>query len=135
MKETLLDFYTSSEKRKPDQIMEIASLICHPKNNDFFLGTHAGMVGITRQTHYHVLLDQVGFLADDLQEVCSFSILYVSKEHRNHICCGPYLLRSFDSFTIGAIYEVCGCFRNIIEPWWGDCSGSTLDTSAFQVEG
>ncbi|PPR91047.1 hypothetical protein GOBAR_AA29635 [Gossypium barbadense] len=53
MKEALLDFYTSSEKRKPDQVMEI--------NNDFYLGTHAGMIGITRQTHYHVLLDQAGF--------------------------------------------------------------------------
>ncbi|KHG07726.1 Protein argonaute 4 -like protein [Gossypium arboreum] len=26
------------------------------------------MIGITRQTHYHVLLDQAGFSADDLQE-------------------------------------------------------------------
>ncbi|PPR94855.1 hypothetical protein GOBAR_AA25814 [Gossypium barbadense] len=83
MKEALLDFYTSSEKRKPDQIIifrERGSLdnvlhgtvidnkVCHPKSNDFYLGTHAGMIGITRQTHYHVLLDQAGFSADDLQE-------------------------------------------------------------------
>ncbi|PPS15141.1 hypothetical protein GOBAR_AA05426 [Gossypium barbadense] len=83
MKEALLDFYTSSEKRKPDQIIifrdggspdnvlhgtVIDNKVCHPKNNDFYLGTHAGMIRITRQTHYHVLLDQVEFLADDLQE-------------------------------------------------------------------
>ncbi|PPS07688.1 hypothetical protein GOBAR_AA12969 [Gossypium barbadense] len=79
MRETLLDFYTSLEKRKPDQVMEIGSpdnvlhgtvidnKVCHPKNNDFYLGTHAGMIGITRQTHYHVLLDQAGFSANDLQ--------------------------------------------------------------------
>ncbi|KHG00273.1 Protein argonaute 4 -like protein [Gossypium arboreum] len=81
MKEALLDFYKSSGKRKPDQIIifrdrgspdnvlhgtVIDNKVCHPKNNDFYLGTHAGMIGITRQTHYHVLLDQVGFLADDL---------------------------------------------------------------------
>ncbi|KAG8486244.1 hypothetical protein CXB51_019558 [Gossypium anomalum] len=82
-KEALLDFYTSSGKRKPDQIIifrdggspdnvlhatVIDNKVCHPKNNDFYLGTHAGMIGITRQTHYHVLLGQAGFPADDLQE-------------------------------------------------------------------
>ncbi|PPR93153.1 hypothetical protein GOBAR_AA27524 [Gossypium barbadense] len=127
MKEALLDFYTSSRKRKPDQIIifrdgvsesqfnqvlikllrlassltrsgtlkivvivvrktiipsffqqgsldnvlhgtVIDNKVCHPKNNDFYLGTHAGMIGITRQTHYHVLLDQARFSADDLQD-------------------------------------------------------------------
>ncbi|PPS04702.1 hypothetical protein GOBAR_AA15976 [Gossypium barbadense] len=94
MKEALLDFYTSSGKRKPDQIIifrdgvsksqfnqvlikllrlasslttsgtlkivvivgspdnvlhgtVIDNKVCHPKNNDFYLGTHAGMIGIT----------------------------------------------------------------------------------------
>ncbi|PPS18394.1 hypothetical protein GOBAR_AA02195 [Gossypium barbadense] len=83
MKEALLDFYTSSGKRKPDQIIifrdggfldnvlhgtVIDNKVCHPKNNNFYLGTHAGMIGITRQTHYHVLLHQAGFSADDLQD-------------------------------------------------------------------
>ncbi|KAG8472218.1 hypothetical protein CXB51_034292 [Gossypium anomalum] len=83
MKEALLDLYTSSGKRKPDQIIIfkdggyldnvlhgniIDNKVCHPKNNDFYLGAYAGMIGITRQTHYHVLLDQAGFSADDLQE-------------------------------------------------------------------
>ncbi|PPS18806.1 hypothetical protein GOBAR_AA01776 [Gossypium barbadense] len=83
MKEALLDFYTSLGKRKPDQIIifrdggspdnvlhgtVVDNKVCHPKNNDFYLGTHAGMIRIMRQTHYHVLLDQAGFSADDLQE-------------------------------------------------------------------
>ncbi|KAG8496474.1 hypothetical protein CXB51_009164 [Gossypium anomalum] len=127
MKEALLDFYTSSGKRKLDQIIIfrdgvsesqfnqvliklsrlVSSLtrsgtlkivgyyctknhhtkffqqgspdnvlhgtiidnkVCHPKNNNFYLGTHARIIRITRQTHYHVLLDQARFLADDLQE-------------------------------------------------------------------
>ncbi|PPS07678.1 hypothetical protein GOBAR_AA12959 [Gossypium barbadense] len=102
MKEALLDFYTSSGKRKPNQIIifrygvsesqfnqvlikllrlassltrsgtlkivvivqaspdnvlhgtVIDNKVYHPKNNDFYLGTHAGMIGITRQTHYHL---------------------------------------------------------------------------------
>ncbi|KHG10190.1 Protein argonaute 4 -like protein [Gossypium arboreum] len=91
MKEALLDFYTSSGKKKPDRIIIfqdgvseyqfnqgspdnmlhgtiIDNKVCHPKNNGFYLGTHAEMIGITRQTHYHVLLDQAGFSADDLQD-------------------------------------------------------------------
>ncbi|KAL4281556.1 hypothetical protein GQ457_03G044040 [Hibiscus cannabinus] len=140
MREALLDFYTSSGKRKPDQIIifrdgvsesqfnqvlnkeldqvieackflddswdpkyvvivaqknhhtkffqqgspdnvqpgtVIDNKVCHPKNNDFYLCAHAGMIGTTRPTHYHILLDQIGFSADDLQElVHSLSYVY-----------------------------------------------------------
>ncbi|GFS37844.1 argonaute family protein [Actinidia rufa] len=140
IRELLLDFYTSSGKRKPDQIIifrdgvsesqfnqvlnieldqiieackfldekwcpkfvvivaqknhhtkffqpgspdnvppgtVIDSKVCHPRNNDFYMCAHAGMIGTTRPTHYHVLLDEVGFSADDLQElVHSLSYVY-----------------------------------------------------------
>ncbi|XP_051134343.1 protein argonaute 4-like [Andrographis paniculata] len=140
MRETLLDFYVSSGKRKPDQIIifrdgvsesqfnqvlniEVSQIIeackfldekwspkfvviiaqknhhtkffqqnspdnvqpgtvidnkvCHPRNYDFYLCAHAGMIGTTRPTHYHVLLDDVGFSADDMQElVHSLSYVY-----------------------------------------------------------
>ncbi|KAK2971923.1 hypothetical protein RJ640_011704 [Escallonia rubra] len=140
IRESLLDFYVSSGKRKPDQIIifrdgvsesqfnqvlnieldqineackfldekwcpkfvviiaqknhhtkffqpgspdnvppgtVIDNRVCHPKNNDFYMCAHAGMIGTTRPTHYHVLLDEVGFSADDLQElVHSLSYVY-----------------------------------------------------------
>ena len=140
IRELLLDFYTSSGKRKPEQIIifrdgvsesqfnqvlnieldqmieackfldekwnpkfvvivaqknhhtkffqsgspdnvppgtVIDNRICHPKNNDFYLCAHAGMIGTTRPTHYHVLYDEIGFSADDLQElVHSLSYVY-----------------------------------------------------------
>ncbi|KAG8481298.1 hypothetical protein CXB51_026083 [Gossypium anomalum] len=64
-------FLTKLMMGSPDNVLHgtvIDNKVCHPKNNNFYLGTYAGMIGITRQTHYHVLLDQVGFSADDLQE-------------------------------------------------------------------
>ncbi|GAB4836180.1 Protein argonaute-4 [Ancistrocladus abbreviatus] len=140
IRELLIDFYTSSGKRKPDQIIIfrdgvsesqfsqvlnieleqineackfldekwspkfvvivaqknhhtkffqanspdnvppgtiIDSKICHPRNNDFYMCAHAGMIGTTRPTHYHVLYDELGFSADDLQElVHSLSYVY-----------------------------------------------------------
>ncbi|EEF34625.1 protein argonaute 4 isoform X1 [Ricinus communis] len=140
MRELLLDFYSSSGKRKPEQIIifrdgvsesqfnqvlnielnqiieackhldekwnpkfvviiaqknhhtkffqpglpdnvppgtVIDNKVCHPRNNDFYLCAHAGMIGTTRPTHYHVLLDEVGFSADELQElVHSLSYVY-----------------------------------------------------------
>lgn len=141
MKELLLDFYVSSAKRKPDQIIifrdgvsesqfnqvlnvELTQIIeackflddkwspkflvvvaqknhhtkffqqggspdnvppgtvidnkvCHPRNNDFYMCAHAGMIGTTRPTHYHVLYDEIGFSPDDLQElVHSLSYVY-----------------------------------------------------------
>ncbi|XP_076942798.1 protein argonaute 4-like [Bidens hawaiensis] len=140
MKEVLLDFYMSSGKRKPDQIIifrdgvsesqfsqvlnieldqiieackfldekwcpkflliiaqknhhtkffqqgspdnvppgtVIDNKVCHPRNNDFYMCAHAGMIGTTRPTHYHVLFDEIGFSPDDLQElVHSLSYVY-----------------------------------------------------------
>lgn len=43
--------------------------VCHPRNNDFYLCAHAGMIGTTRPTHYHVLMDEVGFSPDELQDL------------------------------------------------------------------
>ncbi|KAG9157269.1 hypothetical protein Leryth_004931 [Lithospermum erythrorhizon] len=55
----------------------IDSKICHPKNNDFYLCAHFGAIGTSRPTHYHVLYDEVGVGADDLQElVHSLSYVY-----------------------------------------------------------
>ncbi|KAJ3676589.1 hypothetical protein LUZ60_004001 [Juncus effusus] len=140
VRELLIDFYTSSGKRKPDQIIifrdgvsesqfnqvlnieldqimqackfldenwnprftvivaqknhhtkffipnspdnvppgtVVDNKVCHPKNYDFYMCAHAGMIGTTRPTHYHVLLDQIGFTPDDLQElVHSLSYVY-----------------------------------------------------------
>ncbi|XP_028802599.1 protein argonaute 4A-like [Neltuma alba] len=54
----------------------IDNRICHPKNNDFYMCAHAGMIGTSRPTHYHVLHDEIGFSADDLQELVH-SLCYV----------------------------------------------------------
>ncbi|PUZ57265.1 hypothetical protein GQ55_5G415900 [Panicum hallii var. hallii] len=43
--------------------------VCHPRNYDFYMCAHAGMIGTTRPTHYHVLHDDIGFSPDDLQEL------------------------------------------------------------------
>ncbi|XP_052186321.1 protein argonaute 4-like [Diospyros lotus] len=65
----------SPENVPPGTVID--NKICHPRNNDFYLCAHAGMIGTTRPTHYHVLLDQVGFSADELQElVHSLSYVY-----------------------------------------------------------
>ncbi|KAL6970707.1 Protein argonaute 4A [Sarracenia purpurea var. burkii] len=68
-------FQTSSPDNVPPGTV-IDNKICHPKNNDFYMCAHAGMIGTTRPTHYHVLLDELGFSADDLQELVH-SLSYV----------------------------------------------------------
>ncbi|VYS67499.1 unnamed protein product [Arabidopsis thaliana] len=55
----------------------IDSNICHQHNNDFYLCAHAGKIGTTRPTHYHVLYDEIGFDTDQFQElVHSLSYVY-----------------------------------------------------------
>nr|VDD08311.1 unnamed protein product [Brassica oleracea] len=69
-------FQTSSPDNVPPGTI-IDSKICHPKNNDFYLCAHAGMIGTTRPTHYHVLYDEIHFSPDELQElVHSLSYVY-----------------------------------------------------------
>ncbi|BFG20706.1 hypothetical protein CerSpe_069880 [Prunus speciosa] len=69
-------FQTSSTENVPAGTI-IDNKVCHPKNNDFYLCSHAGMIGTTRPTHYHVLYDELGFSADNLQElVHSLSYVY-----------------------------------------------------------
>ncbi|PPS18155.1 hypothetical protein GOBAR_AA02412 [Gossypium barbadense] len=129
MKEALLDFYTSSGKRKPDQIIIFRDGVSESQfnqvlikllrllssltrsgtlkivNNDFYLGTHAGMIRITRQTHYHVLLDQAGFSVDDLQEfIHSLSYMYQMSTTAIFFV-APICYAHLAASQLGAIYE------------------------------
>ncbi|KAL2651029.1 hypothetical protein R1flu_019157 [Riccia fluitans] len=52
---------------KPGTIVDVD--VCHPRDNDFFLMSHAGLIGTTRPTHYHVLYDEIGFSADEVQHL------------------------------------------------------------------
>nr|AGS47795.1 argonaute 8 [Salvia miltiorrhiza] len=68
------------QANSPDNVPEgtvIDNVICHPRNNDFYLCAHAGPIGTTRPTHYHVLYDELGYSPDDFQEFV-LSLSYVS---------------------------------------------------------
>ncbi|TYZ64147.1 hypothetical protein PybrP1_004440 [[Pythium] brassicae (nom. inval.)] len=47
----------------------VDNVICHPVKNDFYLTSHAGVQGTSRPTHYHVLLDETGYTADEIQVI------------------------------------------------------------------
>ncbi|KAG8475935.1 hypothetical protein CXB51_032981 [Gossypium anomalum] len=83
----------------------IDNKVCHPKNNDFYHGNHAGMIGITRQTHYHVLLDQAGLSADDLQDfVHSLSYMY-QRSITAIFVVPPICYAHLAASQLGTIYE------------------------------
>ncbi|XP_058088618.1 protein argonaute 4B-like isoform X2 [Magnolia sinica] len=46
------------------------------ETTNFYMCSHAGMIGTTCPTHYHVLLDEIGFSPDDLYEL-AHSLSYV----------------------------------------------------------
>ncbi|KAD4179068.1 hypothetical protein E3N88_27659 [Mikania micrantha] len=52
--------------------------VVHPRNYDFYMCTQPGMIGTSRPTHYHVLLDEIGFSPDALQDLI-LSLSYVSQ--------------------------------------------------------
>lgn len=56
--------------------------VVHPTKYDFFMCSHAGMIGTSRPAHYHVLLDEIGFSPDDLQNLIH-SLSYVNQRSTN----------------------------------------------------
>ncbi|KAI9090150.1 hypothetical protein K1719_028846 [Acacia pycnantha] len=72
---TKLFHANGSENVPPGTVVD--TQIVHPRNYDFFLCSHAGNLGTPRPAHYHVLLDEIGFSADDLQNLIhSLSYVY-----------------------------------------------------------
>lgn len=55
----------------------VDSYICHPREFDFYLNSHAGIQGTNNPAHYHVLWDENSFSADALQSLtCSLCYTY-----------------------------------------------------------
>ncbi|TKY67133.1 argonaute 5 [Spatholobus suberectus] len=65
-----LDHGSRNQTDKSGNIMPgtvVDTTICHPREFDFYLNSHAGIQGTSRPTHYHVLFDENNFTADQLQ--------------------------------------------------------------------
>ncbi|KAG8479232.1 hypothetical protein CXB51_029928 [Gossypium anomalum] len=154
MKEALLDFYTSSGKRKPDQIIIFRDGVDESQFNQVLIKLLRLTTSLTRSETLKIVVIVVrktiilsffskdlltmcymaGFLADNLQEfVHSLSYMY-QRSTTTIFVMAPICYAHLTASQLGAIYEDLGCFRNIIESWWDVCSGSNLCTSAFQVE-
>nr|GEY38255.1 protein argonaute 16 [Tanacetum cinerariifolium] len=51
--------------------------VVHPRYYDFYMCAQPGMIGTSRPAHYHVLLDEIGFSPDALQNlILSLSYVY-----------------------------------------------------------
>jgi len=75
-------FPTSSNKNDSDQSGNcragtvVDREISHPTEFDFYLQSHAGLLGTSRPAHYNVLLDENRFTPDSLQQL-SFALCHV----------------------------------------------------------
>nr|XP_025885826.1 protein argonaute 4A-like [Solanum lycopersicum] len=67
----------SSDNIPPGTVVD--TKICHPLyNNNFYICAHAARVGTSRPIHYFVLLDEIGFSSDTVQELVH-CLCYVSQ--------------------------------------------------------
>ncbi|KAJ3106785.1 eukaryotic translation initiation factor 2C, 2 [Phlyctochytrium bullatum] len=48
--------------------------VVHPFEYDFYLNSHAGIQGTSRPAHYHVIHDECGFTADELQQLTTRAV-------------------------------------------------------------
>eukprot|EP00088_Acartia_fossae_P052093 TRINITY_DN58687_c0_g1_i1.p1 TRINITY_DN58687_c0_g1~~TRINITY_DN58687_c0_g1_i1.p1 ORF type:complete len:230 (-),score=-4.30 TRINITY_DN58687_c0_g1_i1:64-702(-) len=72
--------------------------VTHPRDFDFFLQAHAGLIGTCRPAHYYVLHDENKFTADSLQTLtynlcytycrCTRSVSVVPAAYYAHILAG-----------------------------------------------
>ncbi|KAK6123580.1 hypothetical protein DH2020_042669 [Rehmannia glutinosa] len=58
--------------------------VCDLECTNFYVCAHAARMGTLRPTHYHVLLDEIGFSSDDLQELIH-SLSYFFQRSNNAI--------------------------------------------------
>ncbi|EYU42875.1 hypothetical protein ABFS82_13G013200 [Erythranthe guttata] len=66
---------TAAENVPPGTVVD--TNIVHPTNYDFYMCSQAGKIGTSRPAHYHVLLDEIGFSPDDMQNLIhSLSYVY-----------------------------------------------------------
>ncbi|XP_021724565.1 protein argonaute 16-like isoform X2 [Chenopodium quinoa] len=60
--------------------------VVHPRKYDFYMCAHGGMIGTLRPVHYHVLLDEIGFSPDELQNfIHSLSYVYQRSSHATSV--------------------------------------------------
>uniref|UniRef100_A0A803LRK3 Uncharacterized protein n=1 Tax=Chenopodium quinoa TaxID=63459 RepID=A0A803LRK3_CHEQI len=60
--------------------------VVHPRKYDFYMCAHGGMIGTLRPVHYHVLLDEIGFSPNELQNfIHSLSYVYQRSSHATSV--------------------------------------------------
>ena len=64
-------FFTYNQMTAQTNNMTIGAVIdttiVHPYQNNFYLNSHNAFQGVNHPSLYHVLLDEIGFTADELQ--------------------------------------------------------------------
>ncbi|KAL3652627.1 Protein argonaute 16 [Castilleja foliolosa] len=70
-------FQASASENVPSGTV-VDTKVVHPRHYDFYMCSHAGLIGTSRPAHYHVLLDEIGFPPDDLQNLIH-SLSYVNQ--------------------------------------------------------
>ncbi|CAA0818079.1 Protein argonaute 4 [Striga hermonthica] len=77
-------FFDANSKANVSPGTIVDSKVCDLDCNNFYVCAHAARIGTLRPTHYHVLLDEIGFSSDDLQELIH-SLSYVFQRSNNTI--------------------------------------------------
>ncbi|BFG28423.1 hypothetical protein CerSpe_146970 [Prunus speciosa] len=95
--------------------------ICHPTEFDFFLNSHAGVQGTSRPVHYHVLLDENKFSADQLQSLTNNLCYTYARCTRSVSIVPPVYYAHLAAFR--ARYYIEGEYSNVASTTAGSTSG------------
>ncbi|KAG0611825.1 hypothetical protein M758_7G167600 [Ceratodon purpureus] len=90
--------------------------VCHPHNYDFFLVSQAGLIGTSRPTHYHVLVNENKLGPDDIQSLT------------NNLCYTFGRCSTSISMAAPAAYAhvVAQRYRKLVDTWGGSDTNSSV---------
>ncbi|KAL3642288.1 hypothetical protein CASFOL_013103 [Castilleja foliolosa] len=96
---------TSGVNVTPGNIVD--SKVCDLECSNFYMCPHAARMGTLRPTHYHVLLNEIGFSLDDLQELIH-SLSYVFQRSNSAISeVAPVRYARLAAAKISQLIEQC----------------------------
>ena len=83
--------------------------VTHPFEYDFYLNSHSAIQGTARPVHYHVLIDEIGLSANQLQKmIYEHSYQYMRSTTPVSLCKWlsilPHIMDSTNSLLVPAVY-------------------------------
>ncbi|KAJ3249977.1 eukaryotic translation initiation factor 2C, 3 [Chytriomyces hyalinus] len=104
--------------------------VTHPFEFDFYLYSHAGIQGTSRPIHYHVLVDENQFSADEFQEI-TYSMCYTYARATKSVSLTPAVYYAHLAADRARYHRPCGVNGSESGTGGSNVGGSSAEAAAI----